>query len=141
MRRLTSIGQNRFRVWHKCFRTSVDLWTQDKVQPGRGSLPPSSGVGSPKGASKLYKRTCSGSKVFPRSWAIAGCFLAFARTYFFLSLSLPFSLPLSSRQSSSVFLSPSQFSSRAPCATWKPASYLSDPKQIFHGSIQSNLTQ
>jgi len=26
-------------------------------------------------------------------------------------------------------------------ATWKPASYLSDPKQIFHGSIQFNLTQ
>lgn len=40
---------------------------------------------------------------------------------------------------SSSFLPPPQVC--LVYATWKLATYLSDPKQIFHGSIQSNLTQ
>lgn len=111
--------------------SSVDLWSQDKVQPG---LVYPSGLSPGKVRLNYASERSQVAKRFRAELGLDRCWLfpAFPRIY---PLSFSSFLVVPNLPSFSLH----KF---VPCnATWKPASYLSDPKQIFHGSIQSNLTQ
>lgn len=104
-------------------------------QGATGSLGPPQGW-VPKQPSKLYKQMFRQQNIFtwPQDQAVSQLFSTFPCTYSILCLSR-----LAISHFPSFFLP--EF---IPCVVREvetSQSYLSDPKQIFHGSIQSNLTQ